>query len=301
MLTFSKQMKAYSSILVTALLWSIIGVLSKVCLQEGLHPFQCAFFRSLFGFLAFFIHCLVTHQLKISFKHCCWLMFFGVWGIGIYYSCAQITILLAGASMDIILQYTAPFWVAIFARIFFGEVLTFNNLIAIFLACLGTLAVCVSGGSLKTNAPLIAIVTGLVSGLCYASHYPFTRFWQKRYSSAVIFTWMLAGGSIALFVICIFTDNFRFDFKTNAYVSLAIIGIACTYLAFLTYGYALQRLRLVPAVICTQLEPVLSMFWVWLYFDECFSPIGWTGSFLILFSILLLVLHQDTKSLSKSS
>lgn len=281
-------------IILTALLWSFIGILSKICLLSGLNPLQCAFFRSFFGFTAFFIHCCICRQIKIPWLDLFKLLLFGVWGIGVYYSCAQYTILHAGAAMDIILQYTAPFWVAIFAQTFFNERLTRQQLTSICIACLGTLLVCSSGGSLTTAAPISAIISGLITGLCYASHYPVTRFWQTKYPSSVIFTWMLAGGTLALLGVNCLSGSFTLQITLPAFLALAAIGILCTYLAFVFYGMALQRIGLVQAVITSELEPVLSMFWVGLFFGESFALIGWMGSFLIILAVLLLALWKQS-------
>ncbi|MBQ7584770.1 MAG: EamA family transporter [Desulfovibrionaceae bacterium] len=283
------------AIILTALLWSFIGLLSKFCLQSGMQPLQSAYYRSFFGLIAFLLHSLFLGQLRIPFKDALKLMSFGAWGIGVYYSFAQITIELAGAAMDIILQYTAPFWVVIFARIFFNEVLTKLKFLALSIAFIGTLSVCLSGGSLPTEAPILGIITGLVTGLCYASHFPFTRFWQQKYPSGVVFTYMLAGGSLALALVNHFNQSLSWPPNLSSFGALVTLGLACTYFAFLTYGYSLRHIGLVQAVIISELEPVLSMFWVWLFFGESFSALGWGGSFLIILAVLLLVVWKEER------
>lgn len=282
--------------LVTALLWSFLGLLSKVCLQAGLHPLECAFYRSTFGFLAFFAHVLWNKEGLPKGRDLIILTLFGVWGIGLYYSFAQYTILLAGAAMDIILQYTAPFWVALFARFLFGESLDKGKLLALSIAFIGTALVCFSGGSLPEKAPLLGIVTGLITGLCYASHFPFTRYWQKKYSSSTIFTWMLCGGSMVLAFLGAENGNLHFSHPPYIWLTLLTMGIGSTYFAFIAYGNALKRIGLVQAVITSELEPVLSMFWVWLFFGEAFSLLGWIGSILIIFAVCLLALWRERSS-----
>lgn len=280
-------------ILATASLWSVLGLFSKFCLGAGMPPLECAFFRALFGALAFVLHCTLTGRLKIPLRHALLFMAFGAWGIGAYFICAQYTVKLSGAAMDIILQYTAPFWVAVFARWFFKEKFTRVKLFSMLLAALGTICVCLSGGSIPGNASVIGITTGLVSGLCYATHYPFTRWWQQYYSSAVIFTWMLIGGSIALIGVLVVAVPVRFDFPLPVWGASAAMGLVCTYLAYICYGEALKRISLVRAVVTSELEPVLSMTWVWLAFGECFSPVGWLGSILIVVSVLVLTLFRS--------
>ncbi|MBO4334898.1 MAG: EamA family transporter [Desulfovibrio sp.] len=285
-------------IVLTAVLWSFLGLISKYCMAHGMPPMHCAFWRCLFGFAAFFLHCAFTGLLSIPLLHILYLMLFGVWGIGVYYTCAQYTIMLVGAAMDIVLQYTAPVWVAIFARLLFRERLTPVKTVSMTIAAGGAVCVCLSGGSLPqaaTTGAWVGIATGLVTGLCYASHYPFTRWWQTHYPTAVIFTWMLAGGTLALYVVTRYSLPLRVDFPMNVWLACAATGMLCTYLAFVCYGAALRRISLVQAVITSELEPVLSMLWVWLFFGECFSPIGWAGSALIILSVLILGLAGRQK------
>ncbi|MBR5347380.1 MAG: DMT family transporter, partial [Deltaproteobacteria bacterium] len=111
-------------IVATATLWSFLGLIGKFCLAQGMPPIQCAFWRCVFGGAAFFLHCAFAGSLRIPARHALLFMLFGVWGFGVFYSCAQYTFQLAGAATDIILQYTAPVWVALFARLLFRERLT---------------------------------------------------------------------------------------------------------------------------------------------------------------------------------
>ena len=278
-------------IVLTAVLWSFLGLISKYCMAHGMTPLHCAFWRCLFGFAAFFLHCAFAGLLRIPARHILILMLFGVWGIGVYYTCAQYTIQLVGAAMDIVLQYTAPVWVAIFARLLFSERLNRVKTVSMALAAAGAVCVCLSGGSLPqatTAGAWAGIATGLVTGLCYATHYPFTRWWQTRYPSAIIFTWMLAGGTLALFIVTQCSHPLSLDFPVHVWLACAATGVLCTYLAFVCYGAALRRISLVQAVITSELEPVLSMLWVWLFFGECFSLIGWLGSALIILSVFIL-------------
>lgn len=279
-------------ILCTALLWSALGLLGKICLAAGMPPLQSAFQRALFGFLAFLVHCALTGRLRVPAADALKMMLFGAWGIGAYFAFMQYTIKLAGAAMDIVLQYTAPFWVALFAWWFFRERLTKVKIAAIAVAAVGAVCVCLSGGSLPDRSAIhwAGIVTGLLSGLCYATQFPFTRIWTKRYPTSVIFVWTLAGGAIVLGLLNAAVVPVRLDLPAHVWLASMTMGVACTYLAFVCYAQALARISLVRAVVTAELEPVLSMLWVWLAFGEQFSPIGWVGSACIVAAVLFMSL-----------
>ena len=94
--------------------------------------------------------------------------------MGIFFASLQYSIRLSGGATAVILLYTAPVWVALFARLFFREHISRRKWLA------------------------MGIAWGLLAGLCYASHYPFYRWWQARYSTASIYALMLLGGLAAL-------------------------------------------------------------------------------------------------------
>ena len=82
----------------------------------------------------------------------------------------------------------------------------------------------------------------------------------------------------------------RTDFAWDVWLASAGTGVVCTYLAYVCLAEALKRISLVQTVVTSELEPVLAMLWLWLAFGECFIPIGWIGSALIIAAVLLMTL-----------
>ncbi|MDD6088187.1 MAG: DMT family transporter [Desulfovibrionaceae bacterium] len=277
-------------ILATAFIWSFIGVFGKICLEAGMTPLQCALMRAFFGSLAFCIHDRILSRKRMPFCHAMLFTVFGIWGFGVYFAACQYTIRLAGAAVDIVLQYTAPFWVALFARIFFGESLTMPKLLCLASAAFGTALVCCSGGSLPEGFSSWGIATGLLSGLCYASHYPFLRYWQQRYDTVSIISRMLIGGT--LFLALSDPRSLSGSFPVSIWLTAAASGVICTYVGYFCYGQALKRISLIRAAMISQLEPLLSVLWVSLLFGERFSHAGQAGSLIILLSVLALTLSD---------
>ena len=104
----------------------------------------------------------------------------------------------------------------------------------------------------------------------------------------------LAGGALALLPVLTLTSGPpRLGFPATVWCASAATGIFCTWLAFVCYGESLKRISLVRAVIISELEPVLSMLWVWLAFGERFGPLGQLGSALIIASVLALSLGKE--------
>lgn len=194
----SKQVTGYLYVLAAAVLWSLIGPFSKICMEEGLAPLEVAFWRALLGGICFFAQTGICGGARIPVKHAMFFCLFGVLSISVFFSSLQISIQLSGAAMAMVLLYTAPAWVAVFSRILFHESFSSRKGIALALALFGTALVCFSGGSLNAEPSVLGIVCGLISGLCYASHFPFYVWWQPRYSTATLYAYMLLGGALAL-------------------------------------------------------------------------------------------------------
>lgn len=285
----SKRTAGYAYVLVAALLWSLIGPFSKICMEEGLNPLEVAFWRALLGGVCFFAQTAVCGGARIPAKHAAFFCLFGVLSISVFFASLQISIQLSGAAMAMVLLYTAPAWVAVFSRILFHETFSGRKTVALALALGGTALVCFSGGSLKTEPSVLGIVCGLVSGLCYASHFPFYVWWQPRYSTATLYAYMLLGGALALFPFVEFAP----ERSWTAWLNLLALGVITNYGAYLAYGRSLRLISQVKAAIIGNIEPVLATFWVWLFWHENFSFSGWAGSALVLSAVFLLTADRN--------
>ena len=287
--TSPSSASGYCWIILTAFFWSLVGVLSKVCMAEGVTPLETAFWRAAFGLIFFLGHTLVTRQIAVPPRAAASFILFGVWGIGVFYSVTQYAIKLSGAAMAVVLMYTAPIWVAVISRFLFGETISGRKLGAIAVALCGTALVCFSGGSLPGQHSWVGIACGIIIGMSYASHYPFYRWWQERYSTATIYFYSLVGGLVALYLV----SPVHLSHSPRIWLCLAVLGACTSYFAYLCYGLALKRIGLVRAAVTCYLEPVLSTFWVWLFWQESFTLMGWLGSILVLGAVLLLSLDKS--------
>lgn len=279
----------YMWILLAALLWSLLGVISKFCLHAGVLPLETAFWRAGIGCVFFLAHAGLTGGLRIPLRHALIFVLFGGWGVGVFFGAMQMAIKLSGGATAVVLLYTAPVWVAVFSRFLFGERITKRKALAVGIALCGTALVCFSGGSLPGHASLEGIAFGLLSGLCYATHYPFYRWWQSRYSTASIYGYMLLGGVVALGL----GGPININHAPDIWGWLFALGLLTCYMAYICYGQGLKRISLVRAAVTCHLEPVLGTLWVWLFWNECFSAAGWFGGALVLGAVCLLTTDKS--------
>ena len=209
--------------------------------------------------------------------------------MGVFYAATLYAIKLSGAAMAVVLLYTAPVWVAMFSRFLFHEPITTRQCGIIALALAGTGMVCLSGGSLPGQTSWTGIACGLLISVCYASHYPFCRWWQDRYTPATLYAFMQLGGAAVIFCL----TPVSLDHSLSTWGWLLILGGFTGYFAFFCYAQALKRLGLVRTAVLCYLEPILSTIWVWLFWDEFFSPLGWAGSALVLAAVFWLNMDKS--------
>ncbi|WP_298031651.1 EamA family transporter [uncultured Desulfovibrio sp.] len=284
------RLNGYVCILLAAFFWSLIGVISKICMNAGVSPLETAFWRAAFGGILFLLHAAMHRgRLFIRARDAGIFLLFGAWSVGVFFGATQYAIKLSGAAMSVVLLYTAPVWVAVFSRLLFRERISPRKLSAIGVALTGTTLVCFSGGSLPGQTSVPGIVCGMLTGICYASHYPFYRWWQSRYATATIYGFMLAGGVLTLW----FCVPVSLDHDPRIWFWLAALGVTTTFFAYACYGQGLKRISLVRAAVTCHLEPVLSTLWVWLFWQENFSRAGWLGSGLVLAAVLLLTTDKN--------
>lgn len=284
----SRLFWGYACIVAAAVSWSLIGTVGRLPMSAGVSPLETAFWRTLFGCLCFGMHAFWSGNWRMPWRHALILILFGVWGIGAFFGLTQYAVALSGGAMTVVLLYTAPVWVVLFSFVFFRESPDRHTLLAIGVALLGTALLCGSGGSLSGSSSLTGIVCGLATGLCYASHYPFCRWWQQYYSTAVIYAFMFFGGTLALGLFA----RPELAHRGTDWGAFLVLGVLCCYVGYYCYGQSLRRIPLVRAAAIGYLEPLLSTLWLALFWNESFTPLGWCGSLLVIGAVLVITVKQ---------
>ncbi len=300
----------YIFIFIAATCWGFLGILGRIAMSEGPSPMDVAFWRALLGGLLMLLHAAYKKDLRIhnrsDFMVFC---LFGVFSIASFFVSYQYAVRDGGAPLAAVLLYTAPAWVAVFSRIFFGLRFTTITLVAIAMALIGVILISVSGidvsnineagpaltdyslvENLTQGLPIMGIFFGLLSGFLYATHYVVTKKYLANYSAFTLY-----GYSSLVAALCILPFA-HINFDLSAVAWLAILGIAfvSTYIAYWTYCEGIKRLNPTKAAVLATLEPVVATIAAWAIWGESFSGFGWFGAILIVLTVLVL-LFDDKK------
>ncbi len=192
---------------------------------------------------------------------------------------------LTTAANAILLQYTAPVWIALFGAWFLGEPATRADWATIVVVFGGmALFFCDNLRFQGVEGNLVA----LASGVAFAAMTMLLR--KQKDTSAVesIFLGDLLAGVIGL------------PFMLNGgplphavgWAALALLGTVQLGLSYLLYARAIRHVTALEAVLIPVLEPILNPVWVLLFLGERPGRYALAGGVVVLTAVTLRTLHS---------
>lgn len=284
------RLRGYFFIICAAALWGLIGPVSRFALAAGISAIEIGFFRAAFAWLFFASHAIVRGKTKVDPKDLPLMAVFGLVGISVFYTANFIAVDKGGSAFAAVLLYTAPAWVAILSPLIFKETMTLKKIGAVVLTITGIGCICFWGngsGTERLSFNVIAVITGLVSGLAYSMYYIFGKYFSSRYTAYTLFMYILPVGALGLLPFISFSDK-----TAGVWAILMFLAFFCTYLANSFYYAGLNHLEPTKAVLTATIEPVIAAFFAWLIWNEMFTLAGIGGAVIILIGVLLTI-YED--------
>ncbi len=284
-------------VVVAGALWGMIGYFVRSLQSQGLDSLQIVAIRMFISAILFALYALIFDRklFKIKLKDLWCFLGSGVLSVGFFSFCYFKAIELSSLSVASILLYTAPIFVMIFSVILFKEKLTVIkavSLILAFLGCLFVTGVFDVGESINT----LAIVFGVLSGICYALYSIFSRLaLDKNYSPLTItlYTFIFAGVS-SLLVIDVKPVVKLASSSVHDLGFCVLFAILSCVLPYVTYTVGLKYVRPSTASIVASIEPVVATITGAIVFKEAVPfPFGYIGIALVIFSIILINLSSE--------
>jgi drug/metabolite transporter (DMT)-like permease len=261
--------RAIVMLLVTAMLWSLGGLLIK---WVHWHPLAIAGMRSLIG--AAVIGFAFRKELRFTGS-------FEQIGAALAYAGTVVLFVVANklttAANAILLQYTAPIYVALFSPWFLGERAQRHDWLILALIILGMLLF--FGDELSFQGYLGNGVA-LVSGFCFAWLTLFLRRHRTESAMTALVLGNLLAGVIGL--------PFMFEAMPDAkgWMGLWLLGIVQLGVPYVMYSLALRHVRAVEGILIPMIEPVLNPVWVFLLLGEAPGSLALVGGTVILGAVL---------------
>lgn len=253
--------------LIAGILWSTGGLLVKLIAWQ---PLAIAGARSAIALV------VLLPLARVSFHRITRLTVIS----GIAYALTMATYVLGNrlttAANTILLQYTAPIYVAILSWWLLGEPVRRNDWVAIALVMGGVgliLAERAGGGAFAGN--VIALASGV-----FFSVFLITLRMQKdaRPLDAVVI------GNLIMAIVAI-PAYAPLPVDSVSWAAVVTLGLGQVALPYLIYTHAIRTITAVEAVIIKGIEPVLNPLWVFLVIGEVPTSLALIGGAVVLLTI----------------
>lgn len=294
---------ATSMVVLCAVIWGFIGVITRNLLSLGFDPLQITAIRM--GVCAMAILLLVIlfdrSSLKIARKDLWVFVLFGV-----VKTVSDLLLFLAQSRINIslstVLQMTSPYWVIVFSAFLLSEKITLKTVCCVIVAAIGCVLVT---GILEEELSFdtIGILAALGSGIMFALYSVGTKIViNKGYSPNTGILYMFLFGTICIVP---FTDNAEILTRSVAewdvLFNVLMMGIVMSLVTFKLQSYGLKHLEAGKVAIILLLEIVVATFVGILLYNEVLSALNIIGTILVPLSILFMNLDIGGKSESGSS
>ena len=274
---FNSKFLGYSYVAVAAIIWGSNGVIVNSVPYDA---YAIAFFRVLFASLTLLPIVLLTRKPEMMSAARSWRVMLSLglllalgWTL-LFHSMKLITIANA-----VLLNYTAPIFVALLAPLFLKEKLKKSTLLALAISVAGIAVISYQQNLQISDLNLLGVILGLLAGLAYAGFIIASKKALSSFSSQVIAFYSYSVASIFLFPFVIGTE---FSSDLTSWMLLLVLGIFNTGFAVTLYLKGLAMIKAQKAVVLTYLEPASAVVFGFLFLSQQPTPHMLVGGFLIL-------------------
>ncbi len=289
------MVKAVVLLFITALLWSTGGLLIKM---TSCHPLVISGIRCAiaFPFLAFIYYKQLRPKTKksktsIDSKTIPLLVltisdfrFSRVQFAGAVCYCMTVVLFVLATKMTtaanaILLQYSAPIYVAVFGIWLLKEKVKYFDWVIIFIALFGILLFFLDK---LTLTGLWGNIIALITGVSFALLIIFMRM-QK--DSSPLGTVVL--GNFMTVLVCLPFIIRNFPITIDAWIGLILLGVFQLGLAYVLFSIAIKKVTALQGIMIPLIEPILNPLWVLLFYGE--EPGLWSviGGLIVLGAVVI--------------
>ncbi len=261
--------RAVAELLLAALCWSTGGILIKWIQWP---PLAVASGR---GLIAGVFLVLATRHLRFTWS--------GLQlSAAVAYALCTITFVaatkLTTAANAILLQYTAPIWVAVFSASFLGERTTRSDAYAVGVTLAGMALFLLDG--LRWSGVLGNLI-GIASGISFAS---MALLMRKQRNASVTESIIL--GNLIAGVTGLFWVIGAPPLQSSGWIALLALGVLQLGVSYMLYARAIRHVTALEAVLIPVIEPILNPVWVMLLLGERPGPLSVCGGLLVLGAVI---------------
>jgi drug/metabolite transporter (DMT)-like permease len=290
----------YGMIAIAATLFAVNGSVSKVVLSSGLSALELAQIRNTAAAILFFVFLIVVapSRLRVDRRELLFLVAFGIVGIALVQWLYFVAIDNLPVGVALLIEFTAPLFVALFARLVYKEHVRRRLWVSVGL-CLTGLALVVElwSGVAFSTVGVTAAFGGALSLTAYllmaererrhrdAASLSFYGFLFATLLWAVVqplwsFPWDVLDDDVSL------QGNLS-EYSAPVWALVAFIVVIGTMVTFSLLTGSLKHISATRASIVATLEPVVATVIAWAWLGESFGPTQLVGGAIVIAGILV--------------
>lgn len=292
----------YLLVLLAGIGWGTIGIFGKVVLTYGLSSFDVAWLRGAVSLLELAPIVIIMERgwPKMRMKD---LLLFASYGLinGTVYNILYFkSVELVGASVAVVLTYTAPMFAVILARLIFHERISVQKVIAIVTCLAGCFLVVGGYDSVLIQVNTKGLLVGLVGGIAFSFYGVFAKMASARgYSPlATVFYYNLFG---TLFLTLLRTPQaIVFQTANVSYIVTVLAMGACSgVIPWVAYNKGIKQVEVGRAAIIASVEAVVGVALAVLMLGEELNYLQFIGTALVVGGALLAQVERSSVGLLK--
>lgn len=279
--------RAMLSVLASVLLWSTSYVITKIAMNS-VPPFTFGAVRFCFASAVIVILSLTFRRVEpVTFKDFLTLAVGGLLGITAYFALQNLGVQRTSAAEATLLVASYPAITMLLEILFKKSRFNPARFMGIGVAFVGVYLVINQSGSFKVAHHLQGNLFLLACGLVWALYNFATQNVVQKYSTFTVIFWQTLVGSAAFLPLTLFEPGGWHQLTAGSLWSALFLGVFCSILAFLFYGYGLKGLDPGSAVSLLNLVPVFGLILAVIVLKEQITAVQVLGGVIVLVGVAL--------------
>lgn len=293
----SKNFQYHILAILTAIVWGITFVSTKVLIGYGLSPIEIMTYRFLIAYIGIWFVCprkLFTRNIKDELL----CIGAGLGGGSLYFLFENTALGITLASNVSLIICTSPIFTTFVLRLIYKEEKIKNHhIIGSFIALIGVACVVFNGNFILKINPLGDILT-ILAALSWAFYGATLRYLNRRYSTLLITRKVFIYGILTILPFSLFeTQSFHLPLLSHPIVilNLVFLGVIASLLCYVMWNNALKVLGIVQTSNYIYLIPLVTLLTSAILIDEHITYIALIGTVFILWGVYIAEKRENHK------
>jgi len=280
----------YLYVALAALLFAVSGNASKFLFNAGITAFQLIQLRTTLACVGLLLWLLVRHAalLRISTKDLPYFAGLGIFGIGsaqFFYLFAISKINVAAA---ILLHYTGPVFVALYAVFVQKRKLGAGSLVAVSGTLIGCFLMVGAYNLQVLSLNRVGIGGGFLAAIAFAVYSIFSEHGMRKYTPWTVLFYGMLFAALMWNILYPPLDAIFHPYTAIQWAWIGFVGTFGTIIPFGLYFEGIRRIKPTHASLTATLEPISAGVIAAVFLGEMMAPLQVVGGVMVVVSIVLL-------------